>query len=52
MEAYPSYDNEPFYVVCELMCADLASFGQASNKPKDEEESLFKCVAVCENRIS
>lgn len=45
MEAYPSYDNEPFYVVCELMCADLASFGQASNKPKvihNEKYNIFK----------
>jgi len=31
IEAYPNYDGQPFFLNCELMCADISTFGSASN---------------------
>ncbi len=27
VDAYPDYNKTPFYLVCELMCADFSSMG-------------------------
>ncbi|EGR29800.1 serine esterase, putative [Ichthyophthirius multifiliis] len=49
VDAYPDYNKTPFYLVCELMCADFSSMGQPSN---NSEQSAFKQVSMFQCRIN